>query len=165
MRPCLWWRSSAQCSQRKRRNDIHDSFGVKVIKVRLPELSGNETSLPHMIYTFFESYTSSKVNEEVTKAELSDLWLTVMDYLSGLMSSVTHCNIKILYEVAYRGIKDHSDLMVRQRCEEYLTKLVQHLYPPRDFHSRRHYLHIFFSQYVRYDSNDYNVKGSQTVLR
>ena len=88
------------------------------------------------------TFTSEDDNSGVSQKELDGLWLDIVSYLNGYLSSITYPNAEILHHVAHMGLKEHQSPQVRSACYTFLYQTMKEIFPPTDI-SRDMYLKLF----------------------
>jgi len=113
-------------------------------------------TLPFSTYSIFESATSEEDNYGVDKDEMINLWIYVMEHLCTYLSSSTRPSVLLYHEILHKGIKDHSNQIVRSHCLEFMHALVQECYPPMDEMSRTYYIYAFSPKLIKQSDKNYD---------
>ena len=88
-----------------------------------------------------KTFTSEDDNSGASRKELDGLWLDIVSYLNGYLSSANYPNAEILHHIAHMGLKEHQSPQVRSACYSFLHKTMKQIFPPTET-SRDMYLKL-----------------------
>ena len=120
---------------------VQRAFFRKPVPQHMAEMEAME-EMPVDCRIALTTFTSEDDNSGVSQKELDGLWLDIVSYLNGYLSSNTYPNAEILHHVAHMGLKEHQSPQVRSACYTFLYQTMKEIFPPTDI-SRDMYLKLF----------------------